>query len=160
MKKILLVFLCAALLLAGCAYTGDHDTDYKPRGDGTFPTVDTAEKDSVDYVVAALIKAGQVVRDTYALRPAGDAEQACYLRTNGIGAEIYRYKEDSETLAWIRKNGAYPIRDDTGALLSKKRAAVNGRFVLMIPGEKNARQEDVTKLNDKLEERFLALKLE
>ncbi len=158
MKKVLAIFLCAALLLAGCAYDKDHDGGYKPRG-GDLPTTATAEKDSAAFVAAALIEAGQVARDVYELRPVGDALEAVYLRTNGVGVEIYKYAEDSETLAYVRKNGKYPLRDDAGTLLAEKRAATNGHFVLMIPKDENSKGEDITKLNDRLEQRFLELEL-
>lgn len=163
MKKV--IAFCLILLtvfsLCACEYNGDDDEDYVPYKDYTLPTKGTAEADSVDYVVAMLIAKGQVVRDYHELQPEGiGAEQAYAIRTNGVNMEIYKFPDDSALLAEIKSSGVYPLKNDEGETVKTCKAAVNSHFVLMIPVDTNAKNKDITDLNQKLIDRFTALKLE
>lgn len=159
MKKTIALLLCILLCLGGCAYTKDGDEEYVIKGEA-LPSLGTADKDSVAYVTAKLIAAGQMVRDYYETKGTVEGmEASCTVRTNGVSCEIYKMDKSSALYTQICKTGSYPLMDDEGNVLVSRRAAVNGAFVLMIPSEQNVKGEDVTALNDKLIRRFEELKL-
>lgn len=155
MKKLMIVLMLAALMLSGCEYTKDGDAGYTPQDAYVLPTSDTEEAGSVPYVIAKIIESGQVVRDYNELwaEPVG-AVEAYSIRTNGITVEIYRFAENSERLKLIQSLDAYPLLDEEGNVVETYRCAINGNVVMMLPADKNAMQEDITELNDKLIKRF------
>lgn len=162
MKKIILwtLLLMALLSFCGCEYDKDGDAGYRPQDEYVLPTIGTAEKGTVPYVVAKLIAAGQVVRDYNELTAdAIGAEEAYSIRTNGVDVEIYRFKEDSALFQKIKQLGAYPILDEEGNVLSSNPAYINGNFVMMIPTDTNDYDKDVSDLHEKLIARFSSLEL-
>ncbi|MBR5782768.1 MAG: hypothetical protein IKY33_00915 [Clostridia bacterium] len=161
MKKIIALLLIALVLLGGCTYTKDGDADYVPRDEYVLPTSDTQEKGSVPYVIGKLVEMGQVVRDyNEMLAEAIGAIEAYSIRTNGITVEFYRFAEDNVLLQKTIELGAYPILNENGEVLVTRRAAVNGNIVMMMPADENKHAEDISALNDKLEERFKSIKLD
>ncbi len=160
MKKWMILLVVVLLICSGCQYTKDGDADYEPKDEYVLPAWDAEEKGSVPYVVGKLVEKGQVIRDYNKLiADSIGAIEAYSIRTNGVTVEFYRFENGHKLLEKTKQLGAYPILDENGNVLAKRRAAVNGDIVMMIPSDQNKNAEDITALNDKLTERFLSITL-
>ncbi len=161
MKKWLILLVLVLLICNGCQYTKDGDAGYEPKDEYVLPASDAEEKGSVPYVVGKLVEMGQVVRDYNELiADSIGAIEAYSIRTNGVTVEFYRFEKGHKLLEKTKELGAYPILDEEGNVLVKRRAAVNGNIVMMIPSDQNKNLDDITALNDKLTDRFLSITME
>lgn len=161
MKRWMILFIAVLLICSGCQYTKDGDAGYQPKDEYVLPAWDAEEKGSVPYVVGKLVAMGQVIRDyNQLIADSIGAIEAYSIRTNGVNVEFYRFEEGHKLLEKTKELGAYPILDEEGNVLVKRRAAVNGNVVMMIPSDENKNLEDITALNDKLTDRFLSISME